>query len=137
MNFLQRYTFYIWLEHFNRHLALAFSAIAVSTFNYGFDNTAYNNTQAMDAFQRQFGDWSEAAGTYKISPSWLSLFNSLNYIGFGAGVTIMAVTSVSKHQIMATRILNYIYIGMELAVVPVYQSEIMPKEIRGFAVGSY
>jgi hypothetical protein len=30
-----------------------------------------------------------------------------------------------------------IYIGMELAVVPVYQSEIMPKEIRGFAVGSY
>lgn len=26
---------------------------------------------------------------------------------------------------------------MELAVVPVYQSEIMPSEIRGFAVGSY
>jgi MFS transporter, SP family, sugar:H+ symporter len=26
---------------------------------------------------------------------------------------------------------------MELAVVPVYQSEIMPREIRGFAVGSY
>lgn len=120
------------LQHFNRHLALAFSVIAVSTFNYGFDNAAYNNTQAMDAFQRQFGDWNDAAGTYKISPSWLSLFNSLNYIGFGAGViigslvserwgrrwcmfamsawalvpAIMAVTSVSKHQMMATRILN-------------------------------
>ncbi|RMJ17677.1 hypothetical protein CDV36_002658 [Fusarium kuroshium] len=151
------------LQHFNRHLTLAFCVIAVSTFNYGFDNAAYNNTQAMDAFQRQFGDWDDATGTYKISPSWLSLFNSLNYIGFGAGViigslvserwgrrwcmfvmsawalvpAIMAVTSVSKHQMMATRILNYIYIGMELAVVPVYQSEIMPKEIRGFAVGSY
>ncbi|KAF4441019.1 sugar transporter [Fusarium acutatum] len=151
------------LQHFNRHLAIAFAVIAVSTFNYGFDNAAYNNTQAMEAFQAQFGDWDAEKGKYAIPPSWLSLFNSLNYIGFGAGViigslvserwgrrwcmfvmsawalvpAIMAVTSTSKHQIMATRILNYIYIGMELAVVPVYQSEIMPREIRGFAVGSY
>ncbi|RBR19952.1 hypothetical protein FVER53590_12263 [Fusarium verticillioides] len=151
------------LQHFNRHLAIAFAVIAVSTFNYGFDNAAYNNTQAMEAFQEQFGDWNAETGKYAVSPSWLSLFNSLNYIGFGAGViigslvserwgrrwcmfvmsawalvpAIMAVTSTSKHQIMATRILNYIYIGMELAVVPVYQSEIMPREIRGFAVGSY
>ena len=120
------------LHHFNRHLALAFGVIAVSTFNYGFDNAAYNNAQAMTAFQTQFGDWDAETGTYKISPSWLSLFNSLNYIGFGAGViigslvserwgrrwcmfgmsawalvpAIMAVTAVSKHQIMATRILN-------------------------------
>ncbi|KAL9564658.1 hypothetical protein ACKAV7_011110 [Fusarium commune] len=131
------------LQHFNRHLAIAFAVIAVSTFNYGFDNAVYNNTQAMEAFQAQFGEWDAEKGKYAIPPSWLSLFNSLNYIVFGAGVsigslvTIMAVTSTSKHQIMATRILNYIYIGMELAVVPVYQSEIMPREIRGFAVGSY
>ncbi|KAL3450813.1 putative sugar transporter [Aspergillus insuetus] len=151
------------LKHFNRHLALAFAVISVSTFNYGFDNAAYNNTQAMEAFQAQFGVWSAATGKYMISPSWLSLFNSLNYIGFGAGVilgslvsarwgrrwcmfgmsawalvpAVMAVTVTTKQQIMATRILSYIYIGMELAVVPVYQSEIMPKEVRGFAVGSY
>ncbi|KAF5547606.1 sugar transporter [Fusarium phyllophilum] len=151
------------LQHFNRHLAIAFAVIAVSTFNYGFDNAAYNNTQAMEAFQAQFGEWNAETVKYAIPPSWLSLFNSLNYIGFGAGViigslvserwgrrwcmfvmsawalipAIMAVTSTTKHQIMATRILNYIYIGMELAVVPVYQSEIMPREIRGFAVGSY
>ncbi|KAG7409840.1 Major facilitator-type transporter ecdD [Fusarium oxysporum f. sp. rapae] len=131
------------LQHFNRHLAIAFAVIAVSTFNYGFDNAVYNNTQAMEAFQAQFGEWDAEKGKYAIPPSWLSLFNSLNYIVFGAGViigslvTIMAVTSTSKHQIMATRILNYIYIGMELAVVPVYQSEIMPREIRSFAVGLY
>jgi MFS family permease len=120
------------LQHFNRHLAIAFAVIAVSTFNYGFDNAAYNNTQAMEAFQEQFGDWNAETGKYAISPSWLSIFNSLNYIGFGAGViigslvserwgrrwcmfvmsawalvpAIMAVTSTSKHQIMATRILN-------------------------------
>ena len=36
----------------------------------------------------------------------------------------IAVTSNSREQIMAARILNYIYIGMELSVVPVFQSEI-------------
>ena len=29
------------------------------------------------------------------------------------------------------------YIGMELASVPVYQSEVVPAPIRGLAVGSY
>lgn len=120
------------LQHFNRHLAIAFGVIAVSTFNYGFDNAGYNNTQAMAAFQKQFGDWDAKTGKYVIPPSWLSLFNSLNYIGFGAGViigslvserwgrrwcmfamsawalvpAILAVTAESKQQIMATRILN-------------------------------
>ncbi|KAL8282209.1 hypothetical protein RB597_009758 [Gaeumannomyces tritici] len=151
------------LRHFNGQLALAFAVIAVSTFNYGFDNAGYATTQAMEPFQRQFGEWNAAAGMYRIPPYWLSLFNSLNFIGFAAGViigslvsqrwgrrwcmfimsawavvpAIMAVTSKSREQIMAARVLNYIYIGMELAVVPVYQSEIMPSEIRGFAVGSY
>ena len=136
----------------------------------------------MEPFQRQFGEWNEATGMYRISPSWLSLFNSLNYIGYAAGVIIgslcaerfgrrwcmfvmsawalvpaaLAVSSATREQIMVARVLNCktepnlwrfpdngadrhldIYIGMELAVVPVYQSEIMPSEIRGFAVGSY
>lgn len=33
--------------------------------------------------------------------------------------------------------LNYIYIGMELSTVPVYQGEVVPAPIRGFMVGSY
>jgi hypothetical protein len=36
----------------------------------------------------------------------------------------IAVTSKSREQIMAARILNYIYVGIELAVVPTFQSEI-------------
>ncbi|KAF7550904.1 hypothetical protein G7Z17_g5393 [Cylindrodendrum hubeiense] len=67
---------------FNRRLALACALIAVSTFNYGFDNQAFASTQAMDAFDKQFGVWDEATGAYILEPSWLSLFNSLNYIGF-------------------------------------------------------
>jgi hypothetical protein len=30
-----------------------------------------------------------------------------------------------------------IYVGMELAVVPVFQSEIVPPPVRGLAVGTY
>ncbi|PWY93218.1 sugar transporter [Aspergillus sclerotioniger CBS 115572] len=150
-------------RHFNRHLTLSFLVIAISTLNYGFDQNGYTVIQAMDPFINQFGEYDQATGNYILSPSWLSLFNSLNYIGYAFGVvfgslvsnrwgrrwcmfsmsghavvcTIIAVTSKSKVQIMAARILNYIYVGMELAVIPVYQSEIVPSPVRGFAVGSY
>ncbi|KAJ3539250.1 hypothetical protein NM208_g5562 [Fusarium decemcellulare] len=148
---------------FNRRLAMAVSLIALSSFNYGFDNQAFATTQAMDAFDEQFGVYDEAKGTYILPPDWLSLFNSLNYIGFAAGVVIgsyvsahwgrrmcmfvmsiyalgtatIAVTSMNKHQIMAARVLNYVYVGMELAVVPAYQSEIVPAPVRGLIVGTY
>ncbi|KAF4472085.1 sugar transporter [Fusarium albosuccineum] len=38
---------------------------------------------------------------------------------------------------MAARVLNYVYVGMELAVVPAYQSEIVPAPVRGLIVGTY
>lgn len=150
---------------FNRRLALSCVLIAVSTFNYGFDNQAFATTQAMDAFDKQFGVFDEKTGKYVLEPYWLSLFNSLNYIGFAAGecashhklglliilgvlagtwissrwgrrwcmfimsvyaliTATIAVTSSHREQIMAARILNYVYVGMELGVVPTFQSEI-------------
>ncbi|KAI9050374.1 hypothetical protein LZ554_005539 [Drepanopeziza brunnea f. sp. 'monogermtubi'] len=151
------------LKHFNKSLLLACMLIAVSTFNFGFDNAGFNTTQAMDGFQHQFGRYNSKTGRYFLPPAWLSMFNSLNYIGFGAGVILgslvsarwgrrmcmftmsvyavitatIAITSTTREQIMAARVLNYVYIGMELAVVPVYQSEIVPAPVRGLAVGSY
>lgn len=135
---------------FNRDLSFAVTLISVSTFNYGFDVQGYASTQAMDAFARQFGRWHEPTQRYRLEPYWLSLFNSLNYIGFAAGVIIgsmvmarwgrrwcmfamsifalgtatLGVTSFHREQIMAARVLNYIYVGMELQVVPTFQSEI-------------
>ncbi|PKS08488.1 hypothetical protein jhhlp_004872 [Lomentospora prolificans] len=148
---------------FNRSLGLACALIAFSTCNYGFDNQAFATTQAMDSFERQFGVLDEVTGKYVLEPSWLSLFNSLNYIGFAFGVIVgsfissrwgrrwcmfsmscyalitatIGVTSHNRDQIMAARILNYVYVGMELAVVPTFQSEIVPASARGFMVGSY
>ena len=71
---------------FNRQLSLACGLIAFSTCNYGFDNQAFATTQAMDAFERQFGVFDEVTGKWGLEPSWLALFNSLNYIGFAFGI---------------------------------------------------
>jgi SP family sugar:H+ symporter-like MFS transporter len=69
----------------------------------------------------------------------------------------IAITSKHPSQILAARVLNCklhcrpaqldsskrtninidIYIGMELAVVPIYQSEITPEKSRGFVVATY
>ncbi|GJC98609.1 sugar transporter [Colletotrichum higginsianum] len=150
-------------QHFNKRLLASVFLIAVSQFNYGFDNQALASTQAMDAFERQFGDYDAAAGQWKIPTYFLSLLNSLNYIGFAAGLVIgsltsarfgrrttmfvmsvyalisatIVVTSTTKEQILMGRILNYVYVGFELSVVPVYQSEIVPAPVRGMVVGTY
>ncbi|KAF2638093.1 general substrate transporter [Massarina eburnea CBS 473.64] len=150
-------------RYFNPTLALSVTLIAVSTFNYGFDNQAFATTQSMDPFTRRFGVYDEKTKDWILEPYWLSLFNSLNYIGFAAGVfagslvssrwgrkwcmfgmscyalitATISVTSQTREQIMAARVLNYIYVGMELSVVPTFQSEIVPAPVRGLVVGSY
>lgn len=47
------------------------------------------------------------------------------------GATIM-VTARHKIQLLVGRVIAYVYIGMELAVVPVTQSELVPASVRGF-----
>lgn len=47
------------------------------------------------------------------------------------------VTSKSRGQFLAARCLNSVYIGMEMAVIPVFQAEIVPAAVRGPAVASY
>lgn len=75
------------LAYFNTRLALACILIAISSFNYGFDNQGFATTQAMDAFDKRFGDYNSRTKQYALDPAWLSLFNSLNYIGFAAGIS--------------------------------------------------
>ncbi|KAF4914517.1 High-affinity glucose transporter ght1 [Colletotrichum viniferum] len=150
-------------QHFNARLAASVLLIALSQFNYGFDNQAFTSTQAMDAFERQFGEHDPATKAYAIPTYFLSLLNSLNYIGFAIGLVVgsltsarfgrrttmfvmsvyalisatVVVTSTRKEQILVGRILNYVYVGFELSVVPVYQSEFVPAPVRGMVVWTY
>lgn len=73
-------------KHFNGALTRSFLLIFLSTLNYGFDNQGFNTTQAMAPFKKQFGVFDHATHKYVLEPYWLSLFNSLNYVGFAVGV---------------------------------------------------
>lgn len=89
--------------------------------------------------------------------------NSINYVGFVFGLVtgnllsrkfgrrkalfimcfwailaaIILITSRHRVQIVVGRTVAYVYIGMELALVPVLQSELVPAEVRGLVVGTY
>lgn len=47
------------------------------------------------------------------------------------------VSSFSKWQMLVGRILFNGYMGMELAVLPVYQAEVVPTQARGLVVSTY
>lgn len=51
--------------------------------------------------------------------------------------SVIIITAKNRDQILAGRVLQYLYIGMEVAVVPIFQAEIAPKEARGLVVASY
>lgn len=147
---------------FNRRLLFTVSILALSQFNFGFDNSSFNDIQAMDQFVADFGT-PGPNGTKILTASWLSLFNGLSVVGFFVGVLIgnrlsekvgrrntvramccwtlvcatILVTSRHRNQMIVGRTLNHIYTGMELAVIPLYQAEITPLPARGAVVATY
>uniref|UniRef100_A0A8H7TWM9 Major facilitator superfamily (MFS) profile domain-containing protein n=1 Tax=Bionectria ochroleuca TaxID=29856 RepID=A0A8H7TWM9_BIOOC len=148
---------------FNGRLLFSCGLLALSQINFGMDLKAFATTQAMPFFVQKFGTRNASTGSYAFEPYFLSLLNSLNYIGFAFGLVsgsfisrrfgrrvslftmciwaiaaaIIILTAERREQILAGRVIAYIYIGMELAVIPVLQSELVPKHVRGFVVGTY
>ena len=151
------------LENVNGRLAFASGVMILSQINFGMDLVAFANTQAMPAFNQKFGHPDARLKRYAIAPYFLSLLNSLPYVGQVFGVVlggwvgrrygrrasfwvmafwailsaILLVTAQTKEQVLVGRVLNYIYLGQELVTVPVFQAEIAPPKIRGMVVGSY
>ena len=72
-------------RHFTKRLTLACGLVAISTFNYAFDQQGFNSTQAMDAFNKAFGYYDPKEKTFVLETYYLSLLNSLVYIGFATG----------------------------------------------------
>lgn len=81
------------LSHFTPQLARTFLLLALSSANYGFDNQGFNTTQAMDYFYREFGARNPRTGQYAMETYFLSLLNSLIFIGFLAGAYIGSLVS--------------------------------------------
>ncbi len=72
-------------KYFTRQLALACGLVAISTFNYAFDQQGFNSTQAMDSFNKTFGYYDPKLKAYTLHAYYLSLLNSLVYVGFAVG----------------------------------------------------
>ncbi|KAM0429236.1 hypothetical protein ACHAPT_006450 [Fusarium lateritium] len=145
------------LACFNGRLIYSCSIIALSQLNFGMNQSAFSNTQAMPAFKRQFGTYDEATKTYVLETVFLSLLNSVIFVGFVFGLVfgnlvsrrfgrriamfvmcfwallsaVILITSKTQTQAITGRTIAYVYIGMELALVPVLQSELVPAEARG------
>lgn len=155
--------FTILKTEFNPVLACTCLLLVCSSFSHGFDNQGFSTIQAMDSFTEQFGEYNTATREYRIPAHFLSYLNSLQYIGFAFGLLLgsiisskfgrkwcirlmsgyalitatIAVTSQKKEQILSARVLNYIFIGMEMSVIPVFQAEITPARARGLVVGAF
>ncbi|PWY81647.1 sugar transport protein [Aspergillus sclerotioniger CBS 115572] len=144
-------------SQWSRMLVFTTCLLAVSAFNYGFSDQAFASCQAMDSFERQFGVYHPTTGKYKVRPMFTSLYNSLKaatqiigvFIGgyisntYGRKICIFSmnlyalasaavvVSSTTDGQILAGRALHYIYLGMQMAVIPTTLAELAPRNVRG------
>ncbi|KAJ5246633.1 general substrate transporter [Penicillium chermesinum] len=131
--------------------------LVLSAFNYGFSDQAFSSGQAMDSFARQFGVYHPKTDTWKVKPLFTSLFNSLKaggqligvFIGgyvsntygrrmcvfsmnvYALGSAAVLISSTTVAQIQAGRVLHYVYLGMQLAVIPTALTELAPAQVRG------
>ncbi|OAA70612.1 General substrate transporter [Cordyceps fumosorosea ARSEF 2679] len=140
-------------------LALVF----FSAFNYGFSDQSFASTQATTAFTRQFGEYNAKTHKYALTTVYLSLLNSIKagtqlvgvFIGswisnrygrracicamsvYALGSTAVIVSSSGRAQMLVGRSIHYIYLGMQLSVIPTFLAEISPPRLRGTAGASY
>ncbi|CAI7646358.1 unnamed protein product [Penicillium pancosmium] len=149
----------MFLERWGVSPMLFFSTalLVVSAFNYGFSDQAFASCQAMDSFTRQFGVYDESTGEWALEPLFTSLYNSIKaggqiigvFLGgwvsntygrrmcvfvmsiYALGSASVVISSTTQAQIQAGRALHYIYLGMQLAVIPTTLSEIAPARNRG------
>jgi len=72
---------------FNQKLLLTVAVLAVSQFNFGMENRAFDAIQAMDYFIQHFGE-TGPNGKKIIKSTWLSLFNGFGVVGFAVGTCL-------------------------------------------------
>ncbi|EED23931.1 sugar transport protein, putative [Talaromyces stipitatus ATCC 10500] len=147
----------IYLRDFNATLICSVALLFFSALSYGFSDQSFASTQATFAFKKQFGDYKPKEKTYALPALYLSLLNSLkagtqlvgviigNFISkhygrrwcifvmslYSLGSVSVIVSGTSRGQMLAGRSIHYIYLGMQLAVIPTFLAEISPTHLRG------
>ena len=129
----------------------------------GSDTGEIGNFMLMDNFASTFGDLHSASGHRAFSTARIGLIVSLLSIGnligaicalglvrrlgvrkslfigvalFNIGTTLQASARTAL-QLIASRLMTGLSLGLLICIVPRYQSEAAPAEIRGYVVGTF
>ena len=152
-----RYKDHVW--------ALVYCAFfSIGAFLFGYDMAYFGGVEAMTPFINLYGDKTDANGNKFFSASLLSLLTSLIQIGdligslasgavgfyFGrkggllaasvccvVGIVLQAAASGSSGTFITGRIILGCAVGILSNAVPLYLSDVTPKQIRGLVVGSW
>ncbi|KAI0440929.1 general substrate transporter [Xylaria telfairii] len=145
------------LKQFNGFLAFLLVFSGFCAFNYGYDVGTFGGVQGLPSFTRKFGECDED-GVCAL-PGWLSsvmtatpfLGKALGCIATGwiaerfgrkaafyllcvvsiVGVTLQTTSVTSRVQFTLGRIITYGQTGIAIVLVPIYQAETTPRELRG------
>ncbi|KAJ5279598.1 general substrate transporter [Penicillium angulare] len=144
-------------KEFSTVLFLSTALLALSAFNYGLSDQAFSSCQAMDSFIRQFGKYDASTDAWAIPALYTSMYNSIKAAGQIVGVFIggyvsntwgrrmciftmsiyalgsasVIISATTQAQLQSGRALHYIYLGMQLAVIPTFLAELAPAKNRG------
>ncbi|RSL74589.1 hypothetical protein CEP53_000201 [Fusarium sp. AF-6] len=145
--------------YFTPMIAFITIYMALCAFNFGFDVGNFAGVQAMQrpAFAKRFGKYNDGKDLYAL-PSYLSsIMTSTPFFGKLVGaitcgsvserwgrkmaifilacISLVGVTlqtaAFSAAQFTVGRVVNFAMTGFCIVVVPIYQAECSPKELRG------
>ncbi|SPO00277.1 related to RGT2 - Sensor of high external glucose concentrations [Cephalotrichum gorgonifer] len=131
--------------------------MALAAFNFGFDVGNFAGVQAMQPFAKLFGQWNEEKELYALPPYLSSVMTATPFFGKLVGaiacgkiaerwgrrrallclacISLVGVTlqtsATTVAQFTVGRIVNFTMTGFCIVVVPIYQAECSPPELRG------
>ncbi|KAF6799509.1 sugar transporter [Colletotrichum musicola] len=150
-------------KHVTSNLIGAMFVLLFSVFTFGFETAVVATVQAMNHYEKQFGERNTKTGKFFISAPRLAYLNSFPLITYGIGIVIgsliserwgrrivVAVMNVvcvggvvlsclakTYQQALGGRLVLYLHVGMEAYLVPMYMAEIVPAAIRGSVVATW
>ncbi|KAK7919940.1 general substrate transporter [Apiospora marii] len=161
-NFLRDHN-YKATKHVSTNLVLATMVLMTSVFAYGFENSVLSTVQAMNAYERIFGEYNAKTKKYEFTVDHLAYLNAFPLVAYAFGVIVfsqigerfgrravfysmnciciigVAICYAGRSYAWALtgRIIINLHVGAEAWLVPMWLAEIVPAAVRGSMVAIY
>ncbi|KAK6844384.1 general substrate transporter [Apiospora arundinis] len=150
-------------KHVSSNLIMATMVLMTSVFAYGFENSVLSTVQAMNAYERIFGEYNEKTKKYGFTVDHLAYLNAFPLVAYAVGVIIfsqvgerfgrravfysmnciciigVAICYAGRNYAwaLAGRMIINLHVGAEAWLVPMWLAEIVPAAVRGSMVAIY